>query len=164
MTQRFSFYEDLTIRENLDFVARMYRRRRRASSAVDKTLDASRPRRRARKQLAGTLSGGWKQRLALAACLLHEPQSAAARRADRRRRSQGAARLLGRDPPARARAASRCSSPRTTWTRRSAAIVIAYIAYGKKLVDGPIGRDPQDGRPRHLARRRARICAGLEAG
>jgi ABC-2 type transport system ATP-binding protein len=72
MTQRFSLYEDLSIRENLDFVARVYgvagRRAR-----VDATLEQLGLAARAR-QLAGTLSGGWKQRLALAACLLHDPQ------------------------------------------------------------------------------------------
>jgi ABC-2 type transport system ATP-binding protein len=72
MTQRFSLYEDLSIAENLDFVARMYRvadRRRR----VDESL-ASLGLTARRGQLAGTLSGGWKQRLALAACLIHEPR------------------------------------------------------------------------------------------
>jgi ABC-2 type transport system ATP-binding protein len=72
MTQRFSLYEDLSIEENLDFVARMYgvagRRR-----AIDDTLARLGLSAR-RRQLAGTLSGGWKQRLALAACMLHEPQ------------------------------------------------------------------------------------------
>ncbi len=72
MTQRFSFWEDLTIRENLDFIARMYgmsdRRRH-----VDDTLARLGLTERG-DQLAGTLSGGWKQRLALAACLLHDPQ------------------------------------------------------------------------------------------
>ena len=72
MTQRFSLWDDLTIRENLDFVARMYRvpGRRGAVQAciADLGLDAR------RDQLAGTLSGGWKQRLALAACMLHQPQ------------------------------------------------------------------------------------------
>ena len=71
MTQRFSFYEDLTIEENLDFVARMYGMKNR-KEAVQKSLErlglAGRE-----KQLAGQLSGGWKQRLALAACLIHEP-------------------------------------------------------------------------------------------
>jgi ABC-2 type transport system ATP-binding protein len=72
MTQRFSFWEDLTIRENLDFVARMYQmsdRRR----AVDRSLDDLGLTSRG-NQLAGTLSGGWKQRLALAACMLHQPE------------------------------------------------------------------------------------------
>src|SRR5204862_3136903 len=72
MTQKFSYYEDLTIRENLDFVARMYRLDRR-KARVDQALSdlglADRS-----NQLAGSLSGGWKQRLALTACLLHEPQ------------------------------------------------------------------------------------------
>jgi ABC-2 type transport system ATP-binding protein len=72
MTQRFSLWEDLSIRENLDFVARMYgmRERRRA---VDASLEALGLAPRA-DQLSGTLSGGWKQRLALAACMLHEPR------------------------------------------------------------------------------------------
>jgi ABC-2 type transport system ATP-binding protein len=72
MTQRFSFWEDLTIRENLDFVARMYGlgdRRKRVNGALEDLGLAARA-----NQLAGTLSGGWKQRLALAACLLHDPE------------------------------------------------------------------------------------------
>jgi ABC-2 type transport system ATP-binding protein len=72
MTQRFSYWEDLSIRENLDFVARIYGMADR-KRVVQKALDDLRLADRA-EQLAGTLSGGWKQRLALAACLLHEPQ------------------------------------------------------------------------------------------
>ena len=72
MTQRFSFYEDLTIEENLDFIARLYGTPRR-KDAVEKSLERLGMTER-RRQLAGTLSGGWKQRLALAACLIHEPQ------------------------------------------------------------------------------------------
>ncbi len=72
MTQRFSLYEDLSIRENLDFVARMYGMRKRRA-AVEQALERLGLANR-RNQLAGTLSGGWKQRLALACCLLHEPQ------------------------------------------------------------------------------------------
>src|SRR5579859_2910791 len=72
MTQRFSFYEDLTIEENLDFVAQIYGVPQR-KTAVDKSLERLGLTAR-RRQLAGTLSGGWKQRLALAACLIHEPQ------------------------------------------------------------------------------------------
>jgi ABC-2 type transport system ATP-binding protein len=71
MTQRFSYWDDLTIRENLDFVARIYEMPDRRA-AVDKTLDGLGLRPRA-EQLTGSLSGGWKQRLALAACMLHEP-------------------------------------------------------------------------------------------
>jgi ABC-2 type transport system ATP-binding protein len=72
MTQRFSFYEDLTIDENLNFVARLYAlkpRRVFVEHMLTRLGLASR-----RDQLAGTLSGGWKQRLALAACIMHEPE------------------------------------------------------------------------------------------
>ena len=72
MTQRFSFYEDLTIEENLDFIARIYGVANR-QEAVQKSLERLGMIARHR-QLAGTLSGGWKQRLALSACLIHEPQ------------------------------------------------------------------------------------------
>jgi ABC-2 type transport system ATP-binding protein len=72
MTQRFSLWEDLTIRENLEFVARMYGMRDR-KTAVDSILNEIGLQNR-EDQLAGTLSGGWKQRLALAACMLHRPQ------------------------------------------------------------------------------------------
>lgn len=72
MTQKFSFYEDLSIQENLDFVARMYKMPRRHEVVQESLEDLGLYHRR--KQLAGTLSGGWKQRLALAACLLHRPQ------------------------------------------------------------------------------------------
>ena len=72
MTQRFSFWEDLSIRENLEFVARVYQvpegRRR-----VDETIARLGLEHR-QSQLAGELSGGWKQRLALAACMLHSPK------------------------------------------------------------------------------------------
>jgi len=72
MTQGFSLWGDLTIRENLDFVARMYGMKDR-KRAVLRSLDdlglAAR-----QDQLAGTLSGGWKQRLSLAACMLHDPK------------------------------------------------------------------------------------------
>jgi ABC-2 type transport system ATP-binding protein len=72
MTQRFSFYEDLSIRENLDFVARVYEMADR-EAAVSQAIEQLGLARR-QHQLAGTLSGGWKQRLALAACILHRPQ------------------------------------------------------------------------------------------
>jgi ABC-2 type transport system ATP-binding protein len=72
MTQKFGLYEDLTIRENLDFVARVYlldHARDRVDKALERLGLASR-----QNQLTGALSGGWKQRLALATCILHEPK------------------------------------------------------------------------------------------
>src|SRR5262249_37690986 len=72
MTQRFSFWEDLSIEENLDFAARMYvvkDRRRAVRESLDNLGLTAR-----RHQLAGQLPGGWKQRLALAACLIHQPK------------------------------------------------------------------------------------------
>lgn len=72
MTQRFSFYEDLSIAENLDFVARMFAVGNRRE-AVKRSLERLGLGER-REQLAGQLSGGWKQRLALAACLIHQPK------------------------------------------------------------------------------------------
>lgn len=72
MTQRFSFYEDLTIAENLEFVARLYRLKP-VKDHVARTLEELGLTSRG-NQLAGTLSGGWKQRLALAACIMHKPK------------------------------------------------------------------------------------------
>jgi len=72
MTQRFSFYEDLSIVENLDFVARMYSMKNR-KEVVQKSIERLGLVER-QKQLAGELSGGWKQRMALAACLIHNPK------------------------------------------------------------------------------------------
>jgi ABC-2 type transport system ATP-binding protein len=140
MTQKFSLYEDLSIRENLDFVARMYRLEGRRSR-VDRALADLGLADRA-KQLAGSLSGGWKQRLALAACLLHEP------------------RLLlldeptaGVDPKARRdfwdeirRLSGEGVTVLVSTHYMDEAVqcdFIAYIAYGKKLVDGPSAEIPQ---------------------
>jgi ABC-type multidrug transport system ATPase subunit len=72
MTQRFSFYDDLTVSENLNFVASVYElsdRRVAVREIVERMGLADRT-----DQLAGQLSGGWKQRLALAACVLHQPK------------------------------------------------------------------------------------------
>ena len=72
MTQRFSLYEELSVRENLDFMARMYgvaNRRARIADIMEEyglTVRA--------EQIAGTLSGGWKQRLAFATAMLHSPR------------------------------------------------------------------------------------------
>ncbi len=72
MTQKFSYWEDLSIRENLDFVARVYgldNRKQRVQDTLKRLGLSER-----QNQLAGELSGGWKQRMALAACMLHEPR------------------------------------------------------------------------------------------
>ncbi len=72
MTQKFSYYEDMSVEENLAFVARVYGlpgARARVAAALERLGLADR-----RRQLAGELSGGWKQRLALAASVLHEPR------------------------------------------------------------------------------------------
>ena len=72
MTQKFSLYDDLTVFENLDLVASVYEisnRRDAVFEIMDRMGLAAR-----RDQLAGHLSGGWKQRLALAACVLHQPK------------------------------------------------------------------------------------------
>lgn len=72
MTQRFSLYQDLSVRENLEFVARIYgiaRPRAAARAAIERLGLGGRE-----QQLAQELSGGWKQRLALGACTLPNPQ------------------------------------------------------------------------------------------
>src|ERR1700676_2877592 len=71
MTQRLSFYEDRSIAENLDFVARVYGLRNRRG-AVQQSLERLGLKER-KQQLSGALSGGWKQRMALSACLIHQP-------------------------------------------------------------------------------------------
>jgi ABC-2 type transport system ATP-binding protein len=72
MTQKFSFWEDLSIRENLEFVARVYElsdRKAKVGATLERLGLVHR-----QAQLAGELSGGWKQRMALAACMLHSPK------------------------------------------------------------------------------------------
>jgi ABC-2 type transport system ATP-binding protein len=72
MTQRFSFWEDLSIRENLEFVSRVYGvtgGRQKVNATLERLGLVKR-----QNQLAGQLSGGWKQRMALAACMLHDPK------------------------------------------------------------------------------------------
>ncbi len=107
MTQRFSFYEDLSIEENLDFIARLYEISQR-QAAVEKSLERLGMVAR-RKQLAGTLSGGWKQRSRNYCCSTNR------RRALTRRRAANSGRKSTGSPLK----ASRFSSRRTTWTRRS---------------------------------------------
>ncbi len=139
MTQKFSLYEDLTVRENLNFIARMYRIRQPGQMVgpVLKQLDLL-PR---ADQLAGELSGGWKQRLALAACLLHKPELLLLDEP-----------TAGVDPKARRdfwdeirRLADHGVTVLVSTHYMDEAVqcdFIAYIAYGKKLIDGPAASIP----------------------
>jgi ABC-2 type transport system ATP-binding protein len=140
MTQKFSLYEDLSIRENLEFIARLYGLNRRGERVDQALIDLGLSERQ--KQLAGKLSGGWKQRLALAACMIHEPElllldeptagvDPKARRdfwdAIRRYSAQGVTTLVSTHYMDEA---VQCDS-------------IAYIAYGKKLLDAPTADIPK---------------------
>jgi len=140
MTQRFSLYEDLSIRENLDIIARLYRlenRKARVDAALEDLGLAGRA-----SQLAGRLSGGWKQRLALAACMIHTPElllldeptagvDPKARRdfwdQIRRFSAQGVTTLVSTHYMDEA---VQCDS-------------IAFIAYGRKLIDAPTSDIPR---------------------
>ncbi|MEN0652714.1 MULTISPECIES: ABC transporter ATP-binding protein [Hyphobacterium] len=140
MTQKFSLYEDLTVRENLDFMARLHAlddRKGKVEAALEEYDLGPRA-----KQLAGQLSGGWKQRLALAAVSLHNP---------------GLLLLdeptAGVDPKARRdfwdriRALSRSGVTVLVSTHYMDEAVqcdsIAFIAYGRKLIDAPSGEIPK---------------------
>lgn len=72
MPQRFSLYEDLSIYENLDFICELYQISNRKERVEQSLIELGLQNRR--KELAGNLSGGWKQRLSLAAALIHNPQ------------------------------------------------------------------------------------------
>jgi ABC-2 type transport system ATP-binding protein len=168
MTQKFSLYEDLSIRENLDFIARLYaldRRKERVEKALEDLGLSER-----QNQVAGKLSGGWKQRLALAACMIHEPQlllldeptagvDPKARRdfwdQIRRYASQGVTTLVSTHYMDEA---VQCDS-------------IAYIAYGKKLLDAPTAEIPRqiglacwriEGRPLQAAQAMLEKADGVE--
>lgn len=136
MTQRFSLYQDLSIRENLEFIARIYGLpdpQGEARAAIERLGLEGRE-----LQLAGELSGGWKQRLALGACILPKPELLLLDEP-----------TAGVDPKAR----------REFWTEIHALAAdgltvlvsthymdeaercheIAYIAYGELLTNGPVG-------------------------
>jgi ABC-2 type transport system ATP-binding protein len=168
MTQKFSLYEDLSIRENLEFIARLYGLDRRTERVDQALVDLGLAERQA--QLAGKLSGGWKQRLALAACMIHEPElllldeptagvDPKARRdfwdQIRRYSAHGVTTLVSTHYMDEA---VQCDS-------------IAYIAYGKKLIDAPTADVPKKiglhawritGRPLAPAEDMLRGAAGVD--
>ena len=119
MTQRFSLYQDLSVRENLEFIGRVYglEKPREAARAAIKRLGLT----GREEQLAGELSGGWKQRLALGACTLAGPAncccSTSRPPASIRKRGATSGTRFTRSPPK----ASPCWSRPITWTRPSAA-------------------------------------------
>lgn len=133
MTQKFSLYDDLTIRENLDFVARMFEMPNRSARVREAVSDLGLNGRA--NQLAGTLSGGWKQRLALAACMIHTPDLLLLDEP-----------TAGVDPKARRdfwneirRLSAKGVTVLVSTHYMDEAVQcdhIAYIAYGKKLIDG----------------------------
>jgi ABC-2 type transport system ATP-binding protein len=136
MTQQFSFWNDLTIVENLDFTARMYQVPGRRE-AVRRSLEELGLTGRS-NQLAGELSGGWKQRMALAACMLHQPELLLLDEP-----------TAGVDPKARRdfwdelqALASRGISVLVSTHYMDEAVrchKLAYIAYGKLLTQGSAG-------------------------
>ena len=139
MTQRFSLYEDLTIAENLDFTARMYGMADRKARVRQALADLGLSDRA--DQLARGLSGGWKQRLSLAACLLHQPDLLLLDEP-----------TAGVDPKARRdfwdeiqRLSGQGVTVLVSTHYMDEAIqcdFIAYIAYGKKLISGPAREIP----------------------
>jgi ABC-2 type transport system ATP-binding protein len=135
MTQRFSFYEDLTIEENLRFVAGLYGLKDMRRAVADTLEDLGLSSRK--RQLAGALSGGWKQRLALAACIMHHPDLLILDEP-----------TAGVDPKARrefwdeihARAHSGLTVLVSTHYMDEAERChrIGYISYGKLVANGPV--------------------------
>ncbi len=168
MPQKFSLYEDLSIRENLEFIARLYKLDRRDERVDTSLRDLGLVERQG--QVAGKLSGGWKQRLALAACMIHEPElllldeptagvDPKARRdfwdQIRRYSAQGVTTLVSTHYMDEA---VQCDS-------------IAYIAYGKKLLDAPTADIPKQvglacwriaGRPLQQAQQLLEAAAGVD--
>ncbi len=132
MTQRFSLYEDMTARENLTFVARLHDL---PNSTVESALEEYELAPRA-NQLAGQMSGGWKQRLALAAASLHEPEllllDEPTAGVDPKARRDFWERIRGR--------ADKGVSVLVSTHYMDEAVqcdYIAFMAYGRKLIDAP---------------------------
>ncbi len=149
MTQRFSLYADLTIRENLEFVARIHtlpHPRRKAREAIERLGLGERA-----DQLAGHLSGGWKQRLALGACILPGPDLLLLDEP-----------TAGVDPQARrdfwdeihALAADGLTALVSTHYMDEAERCheLAFISSGELLTTGPVRGDRREGGPQHLDR------------
>ena len=140
MTQKFSLYEDLTLAENLDFIARMYAMKDRKLRVRQALVDLGLADRA--DQLAGGLSGGWKQRLSLAACMLHQPDLLLLDEP-----------TAGVDPKARRefwdeiRKLSGQGVTVLVSTHYMDEAVqcdfITYIAYGRKLISGPAREIPE---------------------
>ena len=141
MTQRFSLYEDLTVTENLAFVARLHEIKD-LKAKVDAALEEYELKPRA-DQLAGQLSGGWKQRMSLAAASLHDPQLLLLDEP-----------TAGVDPKARRdfwerirdKADNGVSVLVSTHYMDEAVQCdyIAFIAYGRKLIDAPAADIPKE--------------------
>jgi len=136
MTQHFSLYADLTVRENLDFMARLHNLPQ-PKEAVTRALDDSDLAARA-DQIAGELSGGWKQRLALAAASLHSPDLLLLDEP-----TAGVDPVARRDFWQRIRRLADAGVTALVSTHYMDEAVqcdqLAFIANGKKLIDAPAG-------------------------
>lgn len=136
MTQHFSLYADLTVRENLDFMARLHRLPR-PEEAVARALADYQLEVRA-DQIAGQLSGGWQQRLALAAASLHKPALLLLDEP-----TAGVDPVARRDFWERIRRLADAGVTALVSTHYMDEAVqcdqLAFIAYGKKLIDAPAG-------------------------
>ncbi len=122
MSQKFSLYDDLTIQENLEFFAGVYgvpeneREEKREWVLSFSGLEGK------EDLITGSLPGGWKQRVAFGAAIMHEPSVLFLGRADLRRRSSGAPRILDHDQPPGRRRHCNSWSPRIIWKKPSSAI------------------------------------------